>query len=170
MGYKRRQLPRPVEARPLRVPRPRLRLPHEGARLGVDARKEATVALAYLDAIDGGADPRAAEAAAEAVAVAQPRSNREIARNSRVETPDEENLRLLKHAVAEGLPKKEPGAQGTAKAQQWGTNLSTPERRGQLLKMGTSSPEILKELACLQMRKRRTKKYEYPFKLREAAF
>ena len=36
--------------------------------------------------------------------------------------------------------------------------------------MGTSSPEILKELACLQMRKRRTKKYEYPFKLREAAF
>ena len=63
------------------------------------------MALAYLDAIDGGADPRAAEAAAEAVAVAQPRSNREIARNSRVETPDEENLRLLKHAVAEGLPK-----------------------------------------------------------------
>ena len=33
--------------------------------------------------------------------------------------------------------------------------------------MGISSPEILKELACLQMRDRT---HEYLFKLREAAF
>jgi len=129
--------------------------------------RKATAALAYLDARDDGADPRAAKAAAQAVAAALPRSGRELGWESRVETPVEEKLRLLKHALAKGLPKKEPGAQGTAKAQGWGENLSRPKRREALRALGRSSPDVLKELARLQMRNR-TK--EYPFKLREAAF
>ena len=128
---------------------------------------------ARLDARDGGNDPRAAEAAAQAAAAAQPRSKREVARNSRVETPVEDKLRLLQHAVAEGLPKTGPNAQGTTKAQEWGFNLARPDRRGSLLKLGKSSPEILKELARLQMCERAYGTDEdprWPFKLREAAF
>ena len=157
-------LPRPV----LRVFRDLESVCHEKARQWVPTLvRKAKVALAYLDARDGGADPSAAEAAAQAAAAALPQSNRQKARNSRVETSDEENLRLLKRALAEGLRRKEPKADGTAKAQGWGENLSRPERREALRKLGRSSPEILKELACLQMRKRTPK---YPFKLREAAF
>jgi len=147
---------------------------HEKARQWVPALvRKATAALAYLDAREGGADPRAAEAAAQAVAEELPRSNREIARNSRVETPVEENLRLLKRALAEGLRKKEPKADGTAKAQGWGENLSRPERREALRALGKSSPEILKELACLQMCKRAfgtELKPGFGPRLREAAF
>ena len=80
---------------------------------------------------------------------------------------------MLKHAVAEGLPKTGPKAEGTTKAQEWGTNLSRPARRGQLLKLGESSPEILKELARLQMCKRAFGTALRPGfgpRLREAAF
>ena len=80
---------------------------------------------------------------------------------------------MLKHALAKGLPKKEPDAQGTAKAQGWGENLSRPTRRDALRALGRSSPEILKELACLQMCKRAfgsKKRPGFGPKLREAAF
>ena len=106
-------LPRPV----LRVFRDLESVCHEKARQWVPTLvRKAKVALAYLDARDGGADPSAAEAAAQAAAAALPQSNRQKARNSRVETSDEENLRLLKRALAEGLRRKEPKADGTAKA------------------------------------------------------
>ena len=76
-------LPRPVLCL---FPRPRVRLPREGARLGAGSRTEGQgSALAYLDAREGGADPRAAEAAAQAVAEELPQSNRQKARNSRVD-------------------------------------------------------------------------------------
>ena len=163
-------LPRPV----LRVFRDLESVCHEKARQWVPTLvRKAKVALAYLDARDGGADPSAAEAAAQAAAAALPQSNRQKARNSRVETSDEENLRLLKRALAEGLRRKEPKADGTAKAQGWGENLSRPERREALRKLGRSSPEILKELACLQMCKRAFGTALRPGfgpKLREAAF
>lgn len=165
-----RDLPKSV----LRVFRELESVCHTKAREWVPALvRKATAALAYLDARDDGAAPRAAEAAAQAVAEKLPRSNREVARNSRVETPDEENLRALKRAVAEGLPKTGPNAQGTTKAQQWGLNLARPERRDQLRALGRSSPGILKELARLQMCKRafgKEEKPRWPFKLREAAF
>jgi hypothetical protein len=165
-----RDLSRPV----LRVFRELESVCHEKARDWVSTlARKATAALAYLDARERGADPRAAEAAAQAVTAAQPRSNRVIARNSRVETPVEEKLRLLQHAVAEGLPKTGPNAEGTTKAQEWGTNLARPDRRGSLRKLWRSSPEILKELARLQMCERAYGTDEdprWPFKLREAAF
>ena len=141
---------------------------HTKARQWVPALvRKATAALAYLDARDDGADPRTAEAAAQAVEEELPRSGRELGWESRVDVPVKEKLRVLKRALAEGLAQKEPGAQGTAKVQEWGYNLSRPARRGGLRKLGKSSPEILKELACLQMRNRTP---TYPFKLREAAF
>ena len=51
--------------------------------------------LAYLDAREGGVAPRAAEIVAQAHAAVQPRSKREVARNSRDDVSDREIIRRV---------------------------------------------------------------------------